>query len=159
MTNSKLDMVLDTGRGLFWFYVLRQIFTGFITWRIAKAYKERSIQVKSFCHFRGRFTFIIEVTQKLYLKEKTGRTSGFLKTGYLTTLKMVVLIHKTESNVCSCRLNYLALHSQWCQCFGASPKDWNESSFPVFIQSLIYQPSLVVNTTTINYFCSIQNVF
>lgn len=66
----------------------------------------------------------MKMIQKNVLKEKKiGRTLVFLRTGYLTTLKTVVLIHETQSNVCSCHLNYLALHSQPCQCFRASHKD------------------------------------
>lgn len=132
MTNSKWIWFWTQVRGTFWFcYELVQIFTDFVTWQTAKAYKEWSIQVEKFCHFRRRFSFIIKMIKKLYLQKNTGRTSVFLKT------MVIWLFDNTENHsclwnqfiyVCSCHFNYLAMDSQLYPWFRASHKDWNGSS-------------------------------
>lgn len=150
MTNSKLIRYWTQVRGTFDFELV-QTFTDFVTWQIAKAYKEWSIRVKRFFHFRGRYSFIIKIIKNLYLQRNTGRTLVLFKTGYLTTLK-TISVHETNSYMCVAAISITFLGRASCVHVSGLATRTEMEAVPSFFQSLIYQPRLVVNITAINYF-------
>lgn len=91
----------------------------------------------------------------MYLQKNTGRTSVFLKTGYLTTLKTIP-VHETNSYMCVCILITLLGTASCVHVSGLATRSEMEA-VPCILTVLIYRPHLVVNTTAINYFYCIQN--
>lgn len=70
--------------------------TDFITQKTAKAHKKCSFSSKKKFVILVGDLIIIKMIQNVYLKKKIGRIRTFLKIGYLTILKTVAPIHKTN---------------------------------------------------------------
>lgn len=78
--------------------------------------------------------------QNVYFKKKNRQNLNIFENWLIDNPESSGSHSQNQSNVSSCCLNSLALHSKPCHCFRTSQKYSSESSFPVFIQSLIYQP-------------------